>query len=64
MERVTSDLKYKSKGEENQLNDAKNLFENERRKSVGIEEAAARLQKEHAALTEELEVLRREVRQT
>lgn len=27
-ERVTSDLKYKSQSEENELNEAKNLFDN------------------------------------
>lgn len=39
------------------------MFENERRKSVGVEEAAARLQKEHNALTNELDALRKQIKQ-
>jgi predicted nucleic acid-binding Zn-ribbon protein len=64
VERVTNDIKYKNRNEENELEEAKNLFENERRKSVGIEEAAARLQKEHKHLTEEIDSLRQELRET
>ena len=45
-------MKYKSQNEENELNEAKNLFEGERRKSMGIEQAAAQLQKEHKHLAE------------
>ena len=43
-------MKYKDGNEENQLNEVKNTFDNERRKSVGIEQAAAKLQKEHQGL--------------
>lgn len=64
MERVVSDLKYKSQSEDNELNEAKNMFDNERRKSVGVEEAAARLQKEHKSLVDEIDTLKREVRET
>ena len=62
MERVTNDLQYKSSNEENELNDARNLFDNERRKSVGIEQAAAKLQKEHKLLSEEVDLLKQEVK--
>jgi polyhydroxyalkanoate synthesis regulator phasin len=64
MERVTQDIQYKNKHEENELNEAKDLFDGERRKSMGIEQAAAHLQKEHKHLTEEVDILRKEVRET
>ncbi len=64
MERVVSDLKYKGQSEDNELNEAKNMFDNERRKSVGIEEAAARLQKEHKSLADEIDTLKRDVKET
>ena len=62
MERVTNDLKYKSQNEEKELDEAKNIFEGERRKSMGIEQAAAQMQKEHKHLNDEVDRLRREVR--
>jgi len=37
LERAAGDIKYKSKAGEQELNEAKNLFEGERRKSMGVE---------------------------
>jgi predicted nucleic acid-binding Zn-ribbon protein len=56
------DATYKNKNEESELNDIKNQFEGERRKSMSIEQTAAQLQKEHKSLTNELEELREELK--
>lgn len=50
LERAVGDMKYKSSGEENELNEVRTGFDNERRKSMGIEQTAAQLQKEHVKL--------------
>lgn len=63
MERVTKDLQYKTQNEENELGEAKDMFDGERRKSMGIEQAAAQLQKEHKHLADEVDILRNEVRE-
>ena len=63
MERVIKDLQYKAQNEENELEEHRDLFEGERRKSMGIEQAAAQLQKEHKHLNEEVDRLRNEVRE-
>ena len=63
MERVTNDLKYKSQNEDNELGQAKQMFEGERRKSMGIEQAAAHLQKDHQRLADEVDRLQNEVRE-
>lgn len=52
-------MKYKSGSEENEVNEAKNIFDQERRKSMGIEQAAAQLQKEHMNLAQLLDTLKK-----
>jgi len=37
LERAAGDVKYKSKAEEQELNEARGFFEGERRKSMGVE---------------------------
>jgi len=45
------DATYKTKNTQDELNEARGIFEGERRKSVGIETTAAQLQKEHKKLS-------------
>lgn len=52
-------MRYKTGNEENEMNEAKGLFEGERRKSLGIEQVAAQLQKEHLQLSEMLDSLKK-----
>jgi hypothetical protein len=56
------DMKYKGTGEENELNEVRNGFDNERRKSMGIEQAAAQLQKEHVKLGDALNSIKKEIK--
>lgn len=64
LERAVGDMKYKATGEESELNQVKNQFDNERRKSMGVEQAAAQLQKQHVRLAEQLEGVRKEIKET
>lgn len=64
LERAVGDMKYKSSGEENELNEVRTGFDNERRKSMGIEQTAAQLQKEHVKLGQVLESVKKDIKET
>ena len=54
-------MEYKHKQDQDDIDEARNLFEGERRKSMSVEQAIAQLQKEHQNLSTDLTEVSREI---
>ena len=56
-------MNSKAKHNDDELDEVKNEYENERRNSVAIEYTAAQLQKEHKTISDELDSIKRHIKQ-